>query len=100
MTPRIIPVDDFDLVVFGATGDLAQRKLLPALFHRDAQGQLPPGARIIGVSRRVMSTDAFRAVALAALESHVPEAQRSAENWKRFAGRLSYLPVDAGSDDG
>jgi Glucose-6-phosphate dehydrogenase, NAD binding domain len=35
MTTRIIPVDDFDLVIFGATGDLAQRKLLPALFHRD-----------------------------------------------------------------
>ena len=100
MTPRIIPVDDFDLVVFGATGDLAQRKLLPALFYRDAQGQVPPGARIIGTSRRAMSTEAFRAVALAALEKHVPEAQRSPENWQRFAGRLSYLTVDAGSDDG
>ena len=46
MTPRTIPVDVFDLVVFGATGDLAQRKLLPALFHRDVQGQIPPDARI------------------------------------------------------
>ncbi len=100
MTPRIIPVDEFDLVVFGATGDLAQRKLLPALFYRDVQGQLPPGARIIGTSRRTMTTDAFRTVALAALEAHVPEAQRSPENWKRFAERLSYLAVDAGSDDG
>ena len=52
MTPRIIPVDLFDIVVFGATGDLSQRKLLPALFHRDLQGQMPTGARIIGSSRR------------------------------------------------
>ena len=43
MTPRIIPVELFDLVVFGATGDLSQRKLLPALFHRDLQGQIPHG---------------------------------------------------------
>jgi glucose-6-phosphate 1-dehydrogenase len=49
MTTRIIPVDDFDLVIFGATGDLAQRKLLPALFHRDEQGQLPDGACIIAL---------------------------------------------------
>jgi glucose-6-phosphate 1-dehydrogenase len=52
MTPRIIPVELFDLVVFGATGDLSQRKLLPALFHRDLQGQIPHGSRIIGCSRR------------------------------------------------
>ena len=55
MTTRIIPVEDFDLVIFGATGDLAGRKLLPALFHRDEHGQIPPGACIIGTSRRAMS---------------------------------------------
>ena len=55
MTPRIIPVELFDLVVFGATGDLSQRTLLPALFHRDLQGQIPPGSRIIGCSRRALS---------------------------------------------
>ena len=43
MTTRIIPVDLFDLVVFGATGDLAQRKLLPALYHRDQAGPDPAG---------------------------------------------------------
>ena len=59
MTTRIIPVDDFDLVIFGATGDLAQRKLLPALFHRDEHGQIPDGACIIGTSRRAMSTRNF-----------------------------------------
>ena len=50
MTTRIIPVDLFDIVVFGATGDLSQRKLIPALFHRDMQDQLPDGARVIGSS--------------------------------------------------
>ncbi|MGE3833032.1 MAG: glucose-6-phosphate dehydrogenase, partial [Parvibaculaceae bacterium] len=55
MTTRIIPVDLFDIAIFGATGDLSQRKILPALYHRDQQGQIPEGARIIGVSRRAMS---------------------------------------------
>ena len=44
MTSRTIPVSPFVLVVFGATGDLARRKLLPAMFHRDIAGQLPEAA--------------------------------------------------------
>jgi glucose-6-phosphate 1-dehydrogenase len=100
MTTRIIPLDVFDLVVFGATGDLAQRKLLPALFHRDDQGQLPEGARIIGASRREMSREAFKAMAVAAIEAHVPEAERSAETCQRFYGRLGYVTVDAAQEAG
>ena len=100
MTPRIIPVDPFDIVVFGATGDLAQRKLLPALFHRDLQGQLPPGARIIGASRRAMTAKAFKAFARAALEDHVAEAERMPENFKRFLDRLDYAAVDAAQEQG
>ena len=98
MTPRIIPVDLFDLVVFGATGDLAQRKLLPALFHRDLQGQIPSGARIVGASRRAMSNEEFRALASTALVAHVAEADRPADMMARFLDRLSYVTVDAQRD--
>jgi len=100
MTPRIIPVDLFDLVVFGATGDLAQRKLLPALFHRDLQGQLPPGARIIGSSRRAMSDAEFQKFAQAAIEAHVPEADRPADCMARFLERLSYVAAEASQETG
>ncbi|HCQ58773.1 MAG TPA: hypothetical protein DIU10_12865, partial [Sulfitobacter sp.] len=48
MVSRVIPVDPFDLVIFGATGDLARRKILPGLFHRFTVGQMPEGARIVG----------------------------------------------------
>ena len=48
---RVIPVPPFDYVVFGGTGDLARRKLLPALYYRLKDGQIPDGSRIIGVSR-------------------------------------------------
>lgn len=51
MTAKIIPVDIFDLVVFGGTGDLARRKLMPGLYYRDRDQQLPPESRIIGVAR-------------------------------------------------
>jgi glucose-6-phosphate 1-dehydrogenase len=51
MVSRVIPVDPFDLVIFGGTGDLARRKILPALFRRFCDGQMPPEARIIGAAR-------------------------------------------------
>ena len=61
MTSQIIKVEPFDLVVFGGTGDLAYRKLFPALFHRDKDEQFNDPTRIIGVSRRHLERDAFRA---------------------------------------
>jgi len=100
MNPRIVPVDLFDLVVFGATGDLAQRKLLPALWYRDHQGQLPPGARIIGASRKVLSRDEFRAFAAAAIAAHVAGGAGSEEVTKRFLDRLDYVSVDASQESG
>jgi glucose-6-phosphate 1-dehydrogenase len=98
MTARTIPVEPFDLVIFGATGDLAQRKLLPGLFHRHEQGQIPAGAKIIGTSRRVLSDDAFRAFAVAAIKAHVKEADP--EKLKGFLARLSYVAAEAATDDG
>jgi glucose-6-phosphate 1-dehydrogenase len=100
MTTRIIPVDDFDLVIFGATGDLAQRKLLPALFHRDEQGQLPDGACIIGTSRRSMSHEEFRAFAAQAIDSHARAMNSSPETIARFLNRLTYYAAEATKPDG
>jgi glucose-6-phosphate 1-dehydrogenase len=101
MAAQVIPVDPFDLVVFGATGDLAVRKLIPAMYHRDADGQIPAGCRVIGASRRAMSDEAFQAFARKALLAHVEEKHRSnPEIVERFIARLSYVTVDATGDDG
>ncbi|MDE2446676.1 MAG: glucose-6-phosphate dehydrogenase [Alphaproteobacteria bacterium] len=100
MTTRIIPVESFDIVVFGATGDLAQRKLIPALFHRDEQGQLPNEARIIGTSRRDMSHDEFRAFATTALETYVEATYRTPEMMQKFLNRLTYVAAEASKEDG
>ncbi len=99
MTSRVIPVSPFVLVVFGATGDLARRKLLPALFHRDAAGQLPAAAAIIGVSRGPLTEDGFIALARQALQDHVPAAERDAAVLEHFLGRLAYVAA-AGDEDG
>ena len=100
MTTRIIPVDDFDLVIFGATGDLSQRKLLPALFHRDEQGQLPDGACIIGTSRKPMSQQEFRDFAAKAIDSHAKFMKSTPEVIERFLNRLTYHAAEATKDDG
>jgi glucose-6-phosphate 1-dehydrogenase len=100
MTTRIIPVDVFDIVVFGATGDLAQRKLIPALFHRDEQGQIPAGVRIIGTSRRDMTDAEFKAFATTALEAYVDEKLRTPEMMKRFLAKLSYIAAEASKEEG
>ena len=52
---------DHVIVLFGATGDLARRKLLPGLYHLDRAGLLPVGYRIVGTSRRPLSDEVFRA---------------------------------------
>ena len=61
MATRTVKVEPFDLVVFGGTGDLAYRKLYPALFNRERSNQFSEPTRIIGASRRHLERDAFRA---------------------------------------
>jgi glucose-6-phosphate 1-dehydrogenase len=60
MASQTKPVQDFDLVIIGATGDLARRKLLPALFHRFRSGQITGASRIIGGARDERSTESYR----------------------------------------
>ncbi len=69
--PKIIPVETFDCVVFGATGDLTLRKLLPALYYRFRDGQMPAESRVIGAARSHLSDQDFRERAAKALEQHV-----------------------------
>ena len=99
MTSRTIPVSPFVLVVFGATGDLARRKLLPAMFHRDIAGQLPEAANIIGVSRGALEHE-FTAQARQAILDHVPKAEVTEPALASFLERVSYVQAEADSDKG
>jgi glucose-6-phosphate 1-dehydrogenase len=97
---RVIPVAPFDYVVFGGTGDLARRKLMPALYQRLRDGQIPASSRIIAASRREMSDDAYRAMTHEALNQFLPEADRDPTVIDRFLGMLSYVAVDASGETG
>ena len=99
MISRVIQVEDFDLVIFGATGDLARRKILPALFRRHAAGQLPPDARVIGAARTDMDNAAFREDIRAAIAEFDPARADSSE-LPGFLDRLAYVAVDVRGDGG
>ena len=92
---KIIPVAAFDCVVFGATGDLTLRKLLPALYYRCRDGQVPAEARIIGAARSDLGDDGFRRRAADALRHHVAPADLDLEAVDRFCNRLVYVRLDA-----
>ncbi|MGA9575120.1 MAG: glucose-6-phosphate dehydrogenase [Lysobacterales bacterium] len=92
---KFIPVDIFDLVIFGGLGDLALRKLMPALYHRDRDCQLPTGCRIISVGRSTYSHAEFLSKVGNSLREKLPEAEFSEEFWGSFSQRLQYVSTDA-----
>jgi glucose-6-phosphate 1-dehydrogenase len=100
MSPSIIPVELFDLVVFGGTGDLAKRKLLPALYHRDCDDQIPDQSRIIASSRSDLDRDTYADLVREALQEHVSEELIDNAVLDRFLGRLEYVTLDARADAG
>src|SRR5580692_8000018 len=100
MAPRIVKVEPFDLVVFGGTGDLAHRKLYPALFHRERSHQFSEPTRIVAASRRHLDREAFRAsVKDTLIKLGLVDGGASAA-LERFLSRLDFIAVDARGDGG
>ena len=96
LVSRIIPVDTFDLVIFGATGDLACRKIFPALYSRLIAGQMPITASIVGVARTKMSLEEFRTFVKEALIEHFELKNPENQKLNLFLSNLTYLALDAG----
>lgn len=92
---QLIPVDPFDLVIFGGTGDLSMRKLLPALYHRDRDGQLSEDSRIIAIGRSDMSLDEYRESVREALSTNLNDGEFEDARWEAFRARLQYVHADA-----
>ncbi len=84
---------NFDLIVFGGTGDLAWRKIMPALFQAHRHGTLGPG-RILGVARDAMSDDAYRELMSNRLAQVEGDKRPSDDEFASFAKRLHYLRMD------
>ena len=100
MVSRVIPVDPFDLVVIGATGDLAQRKIWPGLYRRWLSGQIPPGARLIGAARAPMDRAGFQAQMAQILAEHIPPELRQTSDLQAFYDIIHYVTLDARADAG
>ncbi len=88
-------VEPFDLILFGATGDLSMRKLLPALYRRHRAGQLGEDGRIIATARREMTREAFLEQVHDNLAQRLDSDEFSTSEWEAFAARLGFASVDA-----
>lgn len=97
---RIIPVQPFDYVVFGATGDLAHRKLIPALYYRFHDGQFDEKSRIIGVSRTELSDAEFQKMARDAVVSYVDKELQDKNTIDRFVACFTYVANDVTDKNG
>jgi glucose-6-phosphate 1-dehydrogenase len=84
----------FDLILFGGTGDLVWRKLLPALFQAFRHGSLPEGGRIVGVARDDLTDDAYRALIKSRFDAVELAKRPTEQEFERFAAMLFYLRMD------
>jgi glucose-6-phosphate 1-dehydrogenase len=96
---RLLPVAPFDMVVFGGTGDLAMRKLMPALLRRDMDGQIAPESRIISIGRSPVEDNAYARRVEESCRREAGEAFTE-KSWSLFAHRLHYVALDASNQDG
>ncbi len=92
---QLLPVELFDLIIFGGTGDLAMRKLLPALYHRDCDDQFTGDSRIIAIGRSALSRKAYLDNVRQSLEKYLADEELSDERWQRFSARIKYVKADA-----
>jgi glucose-6-phosphate 1-dehydrogenase len=95
MVSRVIPVETFDLVIFGGTGDLARRKILPGLFRRFLAGQMQEGSRIIGAARSDMDADGYRGLIAEAIAEFGGDEKHDQAGLDGFLAALDYVSIDA-----
>ena len=88
------------VVIFGASGDLTARKLLPALYDLWNDGYLSDASPIIGVARREKTDETFRNEMFEAINGHVRSGNISVERWNEFSKRLFYRQLDIATPDG
>src|SRR5438094_3899788 len=98
LSTRAVP-QPCSIEIFGATGDLTHRKLIPALYNLAAEGELPPAVAIIGFARRPKSDDGFRKEMEEAVREFSRQAVRD-EIWKTFSQSLSYHQSEFGDEAG
>ena len=94
MVSRVIPVESFDLVIFGATGDLAKRKIFPGLFRRFLAAQMPADSQVVGAARSNLSQKKFNDLVGNSIRSFA-EINFRDDDLKNFLNCLNYIQIDA-----
>jgi len=87
------------LVIFGASGDLTKRKLMPALFELYRQHHLPTQFAILGIGRTAFSSESFRDNMKSAIQASVSPEDQVAGEIDQFAGLLHYLSIETSQPD-
>src|SRR6202023_121925 len=98
LSTRAIP-QPCSVVIFGATGDLTHRKLMPALYNLGADGELPPAVTVTGFARRPKTDADFRKEMEEAVKKFSRQAVRD-EIWKNFAQSIFYHQSDFSDEPG
>src|SRR3954452_7487886 len=87
------------IVIFGASGDLAKRKLIPAIYELAKEKLLDEKSYVVGFSRSPMSDEQFRKTAREAVEKYARTKPIDQEVWKKLEPRFFYNAADYGSSD-
>ncbi|HNC76650.1 MAG: glucose-6-phosphate dehydrogenase [Pseudomonadales bacterium] len=96
----LTPLCPFEMVVFGGTGDLALRKLMPALYHRYQEGQFPADCRIIAVSRTPLNREGYLVELRRALQKYVAGSHFEEHSFNSFAAFVDYVELDGSQPEG
>lgn len=100
MVSRVIPVERFDLVIFGGTGDLARRKILPGLHRRYLAGQMPEDSQIIGAARADLDEQGYRDLIRDAIKEFGDPEDQDETRLGDFLNHISYVSIDATGEKG
>src|ERR1700739_5182990 len=87
------------LVIFGASGDLTKRKLIPGLYNLACEGCMNPRFEVLGIGRTPMTSEEFRAKMREAAEQSPDTRNFNESQWKEFEHRLEYFEGDINKED-
>ena len=92
-------LNTFNLYLFGGTGDLSNRKLIPAMFRQETLGNIDKESQIIGLGSREISKEEYTQIVKNSLEKYFPSFKDNEEAWTRFGQRLNYIKLDISSSE-
>ena len=92
-------LNTFDLYLFGGTGDLSNRKLIPAMFRQETLGNIDDTSQVIGIGSRDLSAEEYISMVNESLNKYYIDFEQQKDAWLKFAKRLQYIKLDINSNE-